>query len=99
MNRPRFPSVSSCFPASILAALLLSASFASGITPSGLVFEAEDIATPKDAWLKDGYKPDRWTLWTREQDIDKKRSRSAVLASPSVDSDRSTPGEGAPPLH
>lgn len=40
-----------------------------------------------------------WNLWTREQDIDKKRSGGAVLASPGVKADRATPDEGAPPLH
>lgn len=71
----------------------------SGATPAGIVFEAEEIAGPKDAWRRDDRVADRWTLWTKEADIDKKRSRGAVMASPAVAKDRATPEEGAPPLH
>lgn len=68
-------------------------------TPAGIVFEAEDIAGPKDAWRGDDRSADWWTLWTKEADIEKKRSRGAVMASPAVAKDRATPDEGAPPLH
>lgn len=83
----------------VIAGLAILASPVRAVTPEGLVFEAEDIATPVDAWLKDVRKADRWMLWTAEQDIEKKRSRGAVLASPAVEQDREKPDEGAPPLH
>jgi hypothetical protein len=65
----------------------------------GLVFEAEDWSEPKDAWLKDKDTPDRWNLWTTEEDVERKRSRGASLRSPVVREDRRSPAEGAPPLH
>lgn len=71
---------------------------ARGAKPVGLVFEAEDIAMPADAWRRDERSGNRWMLWTRETDIEKKRSRGAVLASPPVAMDRATAEEGAPPL-
>ncbi|MDZ7618693.1 MAG: hypothetical protein U1E05_16945, partial [Patescibacteria group bacterium] len=64
-----------------------------------LRFEAEDYSTPTDAWLKDKDSPDRWTLWSTDQDADKKWSGGVVLRSPAVKADRATPEEGAPPLH
>lgn len=72
---------------------------AGGAVPAGIVFEAEDVAGPQDAWRRDGRSADRWTLWTQEADIERKRSRGAVMASPPVAADRATPEEGAPPLH
>lgn len=72
---------------------------ASGVQPEGIVFEAEAISTPRSAWLNNRSDDTHWNLWTREQDIDKKRSGGAVLASPAVKADRATPEEGAPPLH
>jgi hypothetical protein len=64
----------------------------------GLVFEAEDWSEPKDAWFKDKDAPDRWNLWTTEEDVERKRSRGASLRSPVVREDRRSPDEGAPPL-
>ncbi len=73
---------------------------APGAPPTeGIIHEAEDIARPADAWRRDQGSADRWMLWTREADIEKKRSRGAVMASPSVAKDRASPAEGAPPLH
>ena len=72
---------------------------ASGVQPEGIVFEAEAISTPRSAWLDNRSDDTHWNLWTREQDIDKKRSGGAVLASPAVKADRTTAEEGAPPLH
>lgn len=79
-------------------ALLLHGRTGHALTPAGIVFEAEDIADP-GGWVLDQRLPDKWTLWTKEADIEKKRSRGAVMASPSVASDRSDPESGAPPLH
>lgn len=72
---------------------------AHGLQPGGLVYEAEAIAAPDSAWTLDERAPDTWMLWTKEEDIEKKRSGCAVLASPIVAKDRATPEEGAPPLH
>ena len=65
----------------------------------GLVYEAEDWSTPKEAWVKDQHPPDKWCLWTKEEDVFMKRSGGQSLQSPSVKQDRKTPEEGAPPLH
>ena len=65
----------------------------------GLVFEAEDWTTPKDAWLKDKSAADKWTLWTTEEDVWSKRSMGASLRSPVTKADRKAPEDGAPPLH
>jgi|GEM_PF-1671397 len=70
-----------------------------GANRAGIVFEAEDIAGSQDAWRRDERSANRWTLWTKEADIEKKRSRGAVMASPLVTKDRATSEEGAPPLH
>ena len=72
---------------------------ASAVEPAGIVFEAEDIAAPAAAWKRDSGSATNWMLWTREADIERKRSRGAVMASPSVRTDRASPDEGAPPLH
>jgi hypothetical protein len=68
-------------------------------TLQGLVFEAEDWSTPKDAWVKDEHPPDKWCLWTREEDVQRKRSGGQSLQSPRIEADRQSPEEGAPPLH
>lgn len=79
--------------------LLLCPQMASAVTPPGIVFEAEAISEPAGAWLRDRTTADHWNLWTKEEQIDKKRSGGAVLASPRVKTDRAHPEEGAPPLH
>ncbi len=66
---------------------------------SGIVYEAEAISTPDDAWARDKRTADRWMLWTKEDLIEKKRSGGAVLVSPGTKADRATPEDGAPPLH
>lgn len=71
---------------------------ARAITPPGIVYEAEAISEPRDAWIKNASRPDRWTLWTTEANIAQKRSGGAVLCSPVVAHDRQSPEEGAPPL-
>ncbi len=65
----------------------------------GLVFEAEEWSEPKDAWLVDRGAETKWTLWTTEEDVWKKRSKGKSLKTPVVKKDRETPEEGAPPLH
>jgi hypothetical protein len=69
------------------------------VTPPGIVFESEAICEPQSAWQKDRGSPNHWMLWTKEDNIERKRSGGAVLASPSVTTDRQRPEEGAPPLH
>ena len=78
---------------------VLLPAMATGIEPEGIVFEAEAISTPRSAWRDNRSDDKHWNLWTKEQDIDKKRSGGAVLASPVAKADRATPEEGAPPLH
>ncbi|MBN2451921.1 MAG: hypothetical protein JXR77_16155 [Lentisphaeria bacterium] len=68
-------------------------------TLKGQVFEAEEWSTPVDAWVKDQHPPDKWCLWTQEQDVARKRSGGQSLQSPHIVADRATPEEGAPPLH
>ena len=65
----------------------------------GLVYETEDWSEPKDAWQKDVRSPNKWNLWTTEENIEAKRSRRASLQSPHIAEDRQSPEEGAPPLH
>jgi len=69
------------------------------VQPQGIVYESEAIASPDSAWVLNERAPDKWMLWTKEEDIDKKRSGGAVLASPAVSEDRAAPDEGAPMLH
>ncbi|NOY81334.1 MAG: hypothetical protein GXP31_10060 [Kiritimatiellaeota bacterium] len=64
-----------------------------------LRFEAEDYSTPKDAWVRDRFAPDKWNLWSTDRDAKKKWSGGVVLQSPPVKADRQSPAEGAPPLH
>jgi len=68
-------------------------------TLQGLVFEAEEWSTPRDAWVKDVHPPDKWCLWTQEEDVRSKRSGGQSLQSPRIEADRPTPEHGAPPLH
>ncbi len=64
----------------------------------GLVYEVEEWSEPK-AWLKDQSASDKWTLWTKEEDVINKRSKGAALHTPSLPKkDRISPEEGAPVL-
>jgi len=65
----------------------------------GLVYEVEDWSSPKDAWVLDEHPPDKWCLWTKEQDAFRKRSGGRSLQSPPIKQDRKSPEDGAPPLH
>ena len=76
--------------------LCLCLQMASAVTPPGIVFEAEAISEPAGAWLRDRTTADHWNLWTKEAQIEKKRSGGAVLASPPVKTDRATPEEAPP---
>lgn len=62
-------------------------------------FEAEDCVVNRDAFLIDKSAPNRWTLWTKDSDAQRKWSGGAVLRSPDVKADRDKPEDGAPPLH
>jgi len=64
----------------------------------GLVFEAKDWSSPRDAWLSNKDSPDRWNLWTQETDVWERRSMGASLRSPTIQRHQSLK-DGAPPLH
>jgi hypothetical protein len=68
-------------------------------TLKGLVFEVEDWSEPKDAWVVDTFPPDKWALWTLEEDVWNKRSMGQSLRTPRITEDRATPEDGAPVLH
>lgn len=63
-----------------------------------LVFEAEDYSSPRTAWGNDITPKDRWNLWSKDVDAEKKWSGGKVLQSPPVLEDRKRPEDGAPPL-
>lgn len=65
----------------------------------GLVYEAEDWTEPKSAWQKNQVTADHWNLWTTEKQAQEKRSGGVSFQSPTIDKDRQSPEEGAPPLH
>ncbi|MDQ0291777.1 hypothetical protein [Oligosphaera ethanolica] len=65
----------------------------------GLVFEVEDWSEPKDAWVVDVFPPNKWALWTQEEDVWSKRSMGQALRTPHITKDRATPEDGAPVLH
>jgi hypothetical protein len=64
-----------------------------------LVFEAETVSGPAEAWQVNRTSADRWNLWSTDKDAVKKWSGGIVLQSPAVLQDRASPEEGAPPLH
>jgi len=78
-------------------ALLPAAAPAAG-APTPLVFEAEAVSGPADAWEKDKASASKWNLWSADADAAKKWSGGSVLQSPPVKEDRATPEDGAPPL-
>ena len=84
------------FNALLTFALVSPAQLPAGLEP--LVYEAEQYSQPKDAWLPNKSTPHRWNLWTKDPN-GKHWSGGAVLQSPPVKVDRSSPQEGAPPLH
>ena len=64
-----------------------------------LVFEAEDVSSPPEAWGKDITPTDRWNLWSKDKDAEVKWSGGKVMQSPQVMQDREKPEDGAPVLH
>jgi len=83
----------------LIAITALLPAAGSAVEPEGIVFQAEAISTPHSAWWDNRSDDTHWNLWTREEDIEKKRSGGAVLASPVAKAERATPEAGAPPLH
>ncbi|MDO4569051.1 MAG: hypothetical protein Q4D38_01540 [Planctomycetia bacterium] len=66
----------------------------------GLVYEAEDWSEPKDAMKLNQPGKGNWQIWTKEESVEKKRSRGASVTTPKLpDVDRETPEDGAPVLH
>ncbi|MBN8215489.1 MAG: hypothetical protein J0L75_02555 [Spirochaetes bacterium] len=80
------------------SAFFLIATFAFP-APEPLVFEAEAVSTPTNAWLIDRESPRGWNLWSTDADAMKKWSGGKVLRSPFVSNDRVRPEDGAPMLH
>jgi len=64
-----------------------------------LVFEAEKVSGPADAWGENTNPQDKWNLWSKDSDAEKKWSGGVVLQSPQVMADREKPEDGAPVLH
>jgi len=64
-----------------------------------LVFEPQDCSSPQTAWGEDITPVDKWNLWSKDKDAEKKWSGGTVLQSPPVLEDRESPEEGAPVLH
>lgn len=64
-----------------------------------LRFEAEDVSHPTAAWAADVRSPNRWNLWSKDTDAEKKWSGGKVLHSPPVREARPAPEDGAPVLH
>ncbi len=67
--------------------------------PEVLVFEAETVSHPQDAWGDDIRPEVKWNLWSKDTDAEKNWSGGRVLQSPPVLTNRKTPEEGAPLLH
>ncbi|MHB8997410.1 MAG: rhamnogalacturonan lyase family protein [Armatimonadota bacterium] len=82
----------------ILAGLLLLL-VAGAALAQPLVYEAEALIVNKDAIVKDKLQPDKWNLWSTDNDAAKKWSGGVVLQTPVILKDRATPEEGLPPLH
>lgn len=62
------------------------------------VFEAEQWSSPSDAWITNRDTDDHWNLWSQDKGANH-WGGGIVLRSPTVRADRSSPEEGAPPLH
>jgi hypothetical protein len=82
-----------------LACLLLLVVALPACAQDPLIFEAETCSTPQSAWLADKSQPDKWTLWSTDDDAQRKWSGGVVLQSPAVLKDREKPEDGAPVLH
>ena len=86
------------FLLSLTAAAALSP-FVSAADQRTLVFEAETVSGPANAWLVNKTSKDHWNLWSTDADAAKKWSGGVVLQTPPVMADRASPAEGVPPLH
>jgi len=86
-------------PLGVSLAVVLTTLATIGRGAERLQFEAEDCVVNRDAVLLDKSAPNRWMLWTKDADAQRKWSGGAVLKSPEVKADRATPEDGAPPLH
>ena len=64
-----------------------------------LHFEPQDWSTPKDAWRVNKHTETKWNLWSTDRDAETRWTTGVVLQGPIVKVDRSSPEEGAPPLH
>jgi rhamnogalacturonan endolyase len=89
---------SMCFMICLPAVFFLSPATSGEDVPPPLVFEAEDYSTPR-TFTVNKLTDHAWNLWSTDRDADKKWTRGSVLQSPPVLADRSSPEEGAPPLH
>ena len=82
----------------LLWTVLLATPYTS-LAQQALVFEAEDVSSPEDAWVKDALIEGKWNLWSTDTDADKKWSGGVVLQSPVVKEDFARPEDGCPVLH
>lgn len=85
----------------LILSFLLCASWAMAQShPEGLVFEAEDWSSPKDAIQLNQSGAANWQIWTKEEAVELKRSRGASVTTPVLpEVDRERPEDGAPVLH
>ena len=85
MRASRILLAIACLPFGLLAAETLR-------------FEAEDCVVNREAFKKDTFANNIWTLWTTDPNAQNWSGRQ-VIKSPDVKEDRETPEDGAPPLH
>ena len=79
--------------------VLLLLALAAPLCAAPLVFEAEKVSGPAEAWGENITPTTKWNLWSKDSDADKKWSGGVVLQSPQVMADREQPEDGAPVLH
>ena len=48
------------------------------LSAADLQFEAEDWSGPQSAWAEDQHSANRWNLWSKDKDADKKWSGMAI---------------------
>ena len=64
-----------------------------------LRYEAEDCTGPPGAWVENRHVPGKWNLWTNDAAGHRVWSGGVVLQALPVREDRSSPEDGAQPLH
>ena len=99
MNKIRFALISLFF----LAVVVMNVAMAQESRRDqleGLVYEVEDWTKPKDSLKLNQPGPNNWQIWTKEEDVVKKRSNGASVTTPTLpsDADRNAPEDGAPVL-